>query len=211
MLAGGLSFNKKMTKRKTMYVLAAVLLLVIISTVTCDWIVKDAAQGRTFDNVENIPSRHTGLLLGTSPMSVFGGPNPYFYSRTEAAAALYHAGKIKRIFISGAGYNAEGYNEPQLMKAELVKAGVPDSVCTLDEKGDNTLASIRNAIEVVGLDSVMVISQHFHNERTIFLAKKNNLDAIAYDAGNYYGNSFHQARQRGRECISRVLAVMRNL
>ena len=40
------------------------------------------------------------------------------------------------------------------------------------------------AKEVFGVDTLAIISQEFHNRRAIYMAKRNDMDAIAYNAAN---------------------------
>lgn len=55
-----------------------------------------------------------GLLLGTSPLGRSGRPNQFFLRRIDAASALYEAGKIDHIIISGARRGME-YDETGAM------------------------------------------------------------------------------------------------
>ena len=52
----------------------------------------------------------------------------------------------------------------------------------LDYDGTRTLRSIVKAREVYGLDSVLIISQKFHNERALWLSDKEGLRAEAFNA-----------------------------
>ena len=107
-----------------------------------------------------------------------------FYNyRIDAAVELYEAGKVDRILISGAKKGA-GYDEPQAMREALVVRGVPDSILVLDGQGFHTIESIVRAKEVYEVDSLTVISQEFHNRRSLYMAKHNGLDAIAFNAAN---------------------------
>ncbi len=144
--------------------------------------VKSKADHRTFYNMKDIPTNHVGVLLGTSPVSSrTHRSNPYYYFRIEAAARLYHAGKIKRILVSGDNRH-KSYNEPDMMKDDLVKAGVPAHHIYCDYAGFRTLDSMVRAKKVFGLHTFTVISQRFHNERAICLARWQGIDAIGYNA-----------------------------
>ena len=41
------------------------------------------------------------LVLGAAPIGPEGGPNRYFVYRLDAAAALWRAGKVKYLLVSG--------------------------------------------------------------------------------------------------------------
>lgn len=67
-------------------------------------------HGLCYDSIDQIPKREVGLLLGTMKGSE-ENPNYYFKYRIEAAAELYHAGKIQKILASGDNSKTY-YNEP---------------------------------------------------------------------------------------------------
>lgn len=118
---------------------------------------------------------------------------------------MYEAGKVDRIIISGARRGTE-YDETEAMRQALVSRGVPDSLLVLDDEGFRTMASIKRAKEVFGTDTLTLVSQRFHNERALFMARHNGMDAIAYDAANTSSRKW-KIIMAGRECLSRVKAV----
>lgn len=141
------------------------------------------ASGRTYDSVEEIPPHEYGLLLGTSPYTAQGTRNYYFENRIKSAVELYNTGKIKRIIVSGGDYTRRlGYDEPRAMTDSLVAHGVPFNVIIRDYEGTRTLRSIVKAKETYNLDSVIIISQKYHNERAIAQADKYGLNAVGYNA-----------------------------
>ncbi len=52
----------------------------------------------------------------------------------------------------------------------------------LDYAGFRTLDSVVRAKEIFGQVNITVISQKFHNERAIYLAEKNGISAIGFNA-----------------------------
>lgn len=139
------------------------------------------AKGYTFSNISHIPKNKVGLLLGTSRYLKSGGVNPFFQYRIEAAVQLFCKGKIDYILVSGD--NAQvSYNEPREFRRELVRQGIPEEKIILDFAGFRTLDSVIRSKEVFGQEQITIISQHFHNERAIYLAQKNGIDAIGFDA-----------------------------
>jgi SanA protein len=123
----------------------------------------------------------------------------------EAAAQLYHHGKVKYLLLSGDN-RTEFYNEPVTMKKALLKLGVPDSAMTLDYAGFRTLDSIVRANKVFGLSQVTIVSQSFHTPRALFIADHSDLRAIAYAAQPVQSSS--SAYIDLRERLARFLAVV---
>jgi SanA protein len=180
-------------------------LIGIISTyivlLTCNKVITNAAENKTYWNVENIPKNRVGLVLGTSNKLVGGGSNPYYTNRIKATLELYRAGKIDFVLVSGDNGSLY-YNEPNVFKKDLIKGGIPAENIFLDYAGFRTLDSMVRAKAIFGLDNVTVISQKFHNERAIYLAEKKGLRAIGFNAD---GISLHRGlKVQLREYFARV-------
>lgn len=197
----------KILKRIIIVVLLAPLFGILIIAF-CNMTVIQYSKGRVYDNVKDIPYREVGLLLGTSPTTINGRTNIYYTYRIDAAVKLYKAKKISRILISGDG-KEKSYDEPKYMRRDLIKRGIPAHKITLDKKGLRTYDSVINAKETFGLSNFTVISQRFQNERAIYLAGHNDIDAIGYnakDAPNQKGKS--AVKVRIREVFAKVKVFM---
>ena len=149
--------------------------------VVCNVLVAGCASGKVFDRVEKIPHRKVGLLLGTAPVTPWGTKNLYFTYRIDAAVKLFHAKKVDYFIVSGDNHSTD-YDEPTCMRDSLVACGVPDERIISDYVGFRTLDLEVRCKAIFGQDSVTVISQSFHNERAIYLAGHNQIDAIAFNA-----------------------------
>jgi len=64
------------------------------------------------------------------------------------------------------------------MKEDLIAAGIPEDRIYGDYAGFRTLDSVVRAREIFGQGEYTIISQEFHLERAIFLAKSEGIDAI---------------------------------
>ncbi len=144
------------------------------------WIVQHATERRTYSDLPKLPRRRVALVLGCSPMAG-AYPNPYFANRIEAAIELFHAGKADYLLVSGDNHRL-GYNEPEEMKAALIRGGIPPDRIYCDYAGLRTLDSVVRAKQIFGQESILIVSQKFHNERAIFIARKHGIDAIGYNA-----------------------------
>ena len=134
-----------------------------------------------YARIEEVPAREYGLLLGTSRVVRGGFLNEYFYRRIRAAVRLYKAGRVKKIIVSGDN-RRKGYNEPQDMKEALMAEGVPEKAILMDFAGFRTLDSVVRARNVFGVRTFIVISQKFHCERAVYLARAKELDAVGFAA-----------------------------
>ena len=174
--------------------------------VVCDRMVNHAAKDRLYDSVEDVPHRKVGLVLGTSPISTWNGRrNYYFDHRIKAAADLYNTGKVDWLVVSGGDYrNSEnGYDEPVAMRDSLIKQGVDSIRIVLDYDGTRTLNSVAKMRDVYHQDSIIIISQEYHNERALYQTNHLGIDAIGYNAKTP-GRRTSWWRNRGREVLARV-------
>lgn len=192
------------TMPKTRILLYTLLLITIaacISIYLCNTIIGQAARGKLYSTIGTIPYNKVGLLLGTSRYMDDGNINPYYAYRIEAAVSLLRAGKIKYIIVSGDN-SRKDYNEPELMKADLIAAGIDSSVIFPDYAGFRTFDSMVRLKAIFSQDAVTVISQPFHNERALYIASKEGIKAVGFNAKDV-SNSFGFKVQL-REKLARV-------
>ena len=162
-----------------------IVLLCIVTLLTCNYIVVNNAEGKAFNEIDSIKYNKVGLLLGTTPQARLTKVTNYFFIyRIDAAEQLYKAGKIEKILISGDENSLDGINEPECMRDSLVARGVPASAIIMDGKGYRTICSVVNANKVYGLKSFTIISQEFHNERAIYQVEHLGLDVENIQAYN---------------------------
>jgi len=167
------------------------------------WIINSTEQ-QTYNNIDSIPSRNVGLVLGTNEIW-HCEENPFFENRIEAAAELYKAGKIKYIIVSGDNH-VKNYDEPVAMKNALVRLGIPPSAIFLDYAGFRTFDSVIRCRDVFSQDTITIISQQFHNERALFIANYFKMHAIAFNAKN--ASESFSVQTYLREYLARCKAVL---
>jgi len=128
-----------------------------------------------------LPRRECALLLGTSKYLARGKINGYYRYRIDAAVRLYRSGKIQRILLSGDG-RSRYYDEVKRMRRDLIRRGIPASRLVSDPEGVRTLLSIRRAMERFGCRRPIIVSQSFHLERALFIARTLGMEALGYAA-----------------------------
>lgn len=176
--------NHSPKKRICFYLVAGLAAVALVAAGVMIWAdcrCDQAARGRLFRSVDTVPARAVGLVLGTSKEAHPGKANLHFCQRIQAAAALYHTGKVRHLLVSGDNHVA-GYDEPEDMRRALMAAGVPGSAITSDYAGFRTLDSIVRAKEIFGLSQCTIISEEFHCPRALWIAQQRGLDAIAFAA-----------------------------
>lgn len=191
-------------KRLRRLVLLLVLLFGVGLLLPSVWIVA-STRGRCTPDLDGLPKRLVGVVLGTSRRIPNGGPNYHYGNRIEAAARLFKSGKVQYLLLSGS-HSGRYYDESAMMAEDLVQLGVPRNRLVLDRDGFRTLDSVVRAGAIYGQQSFIVVSQRFHNQRAVFLARAHGFDAIGFDAPDVgMVRGFHTMV---RECFARVAAVL---
>lgn len=132
-------------------------------------------------DVDRLPTIDVALVLGTLIDRPWGGPNPTFTHRLDAAAELWRAGKVRYLIVSGNREN-DAYDEPTAMRDLLVRRGVPAEVIYRDFAGFRTVTSIVRARDIYSQQRLIVVSQRDHVERALFLARQLGVEAWGYNA-----------------------------
>jgi len=151
--------------------------------------------------ISDVPETKVALLLGTGKKLSNGMPNAYFYNRIQAAIDLYKSGKIKYIIVSGDN-STKDYNEPEDMQLSLMQYGIPKDRIIMDHAGFRTLDSVVRAKDIFGQHKLVIISQKFHNERAVFLARKNGMEAFGYNANDV--NKYAGLKTNLREYLAKT-------
>ena len=176
-------------------------ILVLLMFWMAETAIQRGSQHYLFKSIHQVPDSQVILVLGTSPILRNGQPNAFFQFRMEATRDLYKAGKAKVIVVSGDNRHYT-YNEPRYMTNALIALGVPAEIIHRDYAGFRTLDSVIRMYEIFGQNSFVIVSQQFHNERAIFIARRHGLNAYGFNA--YDVPVRHSVRTFVRERFARV-------
>lgn len=190
-------------RRILLIILSVVVSIVVAVVVVCNVIVMRTSSGMCYDDIDAIPHRTYGLLLGTGRGTA---PSPYYDARLQAAIDLHRAGKIDSVIVSGENLY-EDYYEVDSMVVALNNSGVP--IWMVDPYGTDTYTSLRRLGAFEGCStSLTIISQHFHNQRAVFYGAFLYDEApIAYNAQDtdiWYWDIWRFVR----ESLARTKAVL---
>ncbi|MCW0217147.1 MAG: YdcF family protein [Prosthecobacter sp.] len=194
----------RLTFKRVLVALFALPILLGLAIWGCNEWVERTAHERSYDDVADVPVMDVAVLLGCSP-NIAGRGNLFYTYRIEAAVALYRANKVKAFIVSGDNSTHE-YDEPTVMKESLIAQGVPEQAIYCDYAGFRTLDSMVRAEAIFDQSKFVVISQRFHNERAVFLARHWGLEVVGFnarDVSRSIGMGTHL-----REYLARVNAVL---
>ena len=175
--------------KKVVKIVFTGIVLIVALVFFSNYIIEKSTKNLTYNSIDELPSKKVGIVLGTSKYRAKNEINLYYKYRLEAAVELYSKGKINFILVSGDN-GTNYYNEPYTFKKDLMQMGIPEEKIYLDYAGFRTLDSMVRAKEVFGLNEFIVISQKFHNQRAVYIAKQKGINAIGFNAKNvskYYG------------------------
>ena len=196
-----------MIKVKSTRIILGVGIFILLLLVICNSFVFWNANGRIYDNPNEIQSNHLGILLGTSPITPTGIHNGSFDNRIKAATELYKTGKIKKLIVSGGNYTQTekyGCDEPKAMRDSLIANGVNPDDIFMDYEGLTTIKSLAKLKKYYSYpDTITIISQGYHNQRAITMADKLGLPSVAYSA-EVPPSRFYKIKNYGREALARV-------
>jgi len=158
----------------------------------------------TFSDPAEAPHAETAIVLGAL-VEPDGDMSKMLADRVDQAAALYKAGKVEKILVTG-DHGQWKYDEPDTMKNALVAEGIPGKDIFTDHAGFNTQASMVRAHDIFDVSEALVVTQGFHMKRALYLADAAGLDAegVTSDLHTYGKEGIKSSI---REVASRVKAV----
>ncbi|MCY7376493.1 MAG: YdcF family protein [Pyrinomonadaceae bacterium] len=145
--------------------------------------VKSQSVGKMLTSIMEVPTENPPRIAIVFGAKVWenGEPSDALYDRIVTAAELYRAGRVKKILMSGDN-PTESYDEPTAMKATAVKLGVPENDIVLDFAGRRTYDTCFRAKEIFAIQKAIVVTQEFHQPRTLYLCNNLGVDSIGITA-----------------------------
>lgn len=192
-------------RMRLVVVLLVLVILPVAAMLWADHVCRTSAAGRIFRSIDEVPRNEVALVLGTARKTARGFSNLHFKQRIEAAAKLYHSGKVRHLLVSGDNHIV-GYDEPSDMRDALALAGVPTNAITCDYAGFRTLDSVLRAQSVFGLTHFTIVTEEFHCPRALWIARWHGLDAVAFAAPDL--GAHWSARVKTRECLARAWCAL---
>ncbi len=143
--------------------------------------VQRASSPYLFQNIDEVPHHRVALVLGTSKFAASGYVNLFYQYRLNAALELFERGKVDYLLLSGDN-GTKDYNEPAMMREDLLANGVPADRIYLDYAGFRTLDSVVRAKAIFGQDRFICVSQPFHLSRAIYLGRSKGIEVSGFAA-----------------------------
>ncbi|WP_328317374.1 SanA/YdcF family protein [Streptomyces sp. NBC_00388] len=168
----------------------AVMLGCVLALTPATWMF--AVAGDRVRTTADVPPADVAVVFGAGLRQ--GQPSPYLAHRLDAAIDLYRAGTVKVVLVTGDNSRTD-YDEPDSMRAYLVRHGVPGRRVVSDFAGFDTWDSCVRARRVFGVRRAVLVSQGFHIRRAIALCRSAGIESYgvgvsdAHDVTWYYGGA----------------------
>jgi SanA protein len=160
-------------------------------------------RGMTSDPAR-VPHAQVALVLGAQ-VYADGRPSPMLADRVKAAEALYRAGRVDKLLVSG-DHSRVDYDEVGTMRRMLLADGIPPADVFTDHAGFDTWDSAQRAARVFDVHSAVVVTQRFHMARALWDARRAGLQVTGFAADRRdYGRVM--GKLQVREAAARVKAV----
>lgn len=151
-------------------------------------------KGHIFTSI-NAPKATVAIVLGAG-IRPDGTPSDMLRDRLLTAVDLYNSGNIKKILASG-DHGTDTHDEVNAMKTFLLAHEVKPEDIFLDHAGFDTYDTMYRARDIFGVADAIIITQSFHIERALFIARSLHINAegVSADRMEYLGIPYLTARE----------------
>ncbi len=141
-----------------------------------------------------VPARPVAIVFGAG-IREDGGLTPMLADRMDTAIALYRAGKVRKLLVSGDNRFVD-YDEPTAMYNYAVARGVPAADIVRDFAGRRTYDTCYRAGAIFGVQDALLVTQCFHLPRALFTCRSLGIDALGVSADRriYWSNAYYRFR-----------------
>lgn len=132
-----------------------------------------------------VPKADAVLVLGAYVLPD-GKLSDMLRDRVTVGYELYEQGIVPKILVSG-DHGRKDYDEVNSMKSFLKGKGVAGQDIFMDHAGFSTYESMYRARDIFQVKKVIIVTQHYHLLRAIFIARAMGLEAygVSSDLHDY--------------------------
>ncbi len=189
---------------KTVGALTGLVALVCLVVVGANAYILLTTEGEATADVADVPPAEVAIVPGALVMPD-GHMSGMLADRVKEASLLWHAGKVKKILVSG-DHGSWVYDEPDTMRKALVRDGVAPRDIFEDHAGFDTWATMVRARSIFNVKDAVVVTQGFHMPRALFLAEEAGIHVSGLLA-DQHDWGYQGEKSSIREIFSRVKAI----
>ena len=143
-------------------------------------LIRSSVNAFIFRDVAGAPTAPVAMVFGAG-VTPGGYLTPILADRVETAIALYRAGKVRKLIMTGDNRFA-WYNEPGAMGAYAQARGVPAKDIVFDYAGRRTYDSCYRGRHIFGIQRAILVTQEYHLTRAVYTCRRMGIDAIGMAA-----------------------------
>jgi SanA protein len=164
-----------------------------------------STRGEATSDISTLPHAQAAIVPGAQ-VRPDGTMSSMLADRVHRTVELWRAGKVDRILVSG-DHASWGYDEPDTMREALMRAGVPGRDIFTDHAGFNTRATMVRAKRIFDVSSAIVVTQGFHVDRALYLAKEAGISDVHGLTSDLHGYGQKKTESDIREILARPKAI----
>lgn len=157
---------------------------------------------RSIYQTPEVPKGQVAVVFGAA---VYGNGrlSSVLRDRMDTAIALYHAGKVNHIIVSGDNRTVE-YDEPGSMMDYAINQGVDPDHITTDPAGHRTYDTCYRAGHVYDVKTAVLVTQQFHLPRALMTCEGLGIDAVGAvaDLRPYRSAGWYEVRETGATLVA---------
>ncbi len=133
-----------------------------------------------------------------------GNPSTVLRDRLDTAIDMANNTDVK--FLLSGDHGQLDYDEVNNMKAYLIEQGISAENIYLDHAGFSTYESMYRARDIFEVESMVVFTQDFHINRSVYLARNMGIDAYGVPSDKHF--YYKILKYQIRESLARVKDFM---
>lgn len=192
---------KKLTR--LFYILG---MMAILFVAVANLTILTVAEPYILEEGMDAPQASAVIILGAR-VYPGGRLSPMLEDRVRTGQALYQAGLVQKILLSG-DHGQENYDEVNAMRLDLLAQSIPGEDLFLDHAGFSTYESMFRAREVFLLHDALIVTQAFHLARAVYTARTLGIDSVGIVADQRDYSRRDLARLQMREILARTKAFI---
>lgn len=186
-------YRRKRRHIRWLLVVLFIVVAIALSPFIVVQLIKFTNQSKIYSEVPAIPARPVAIVFGAG-LNRDGSPSRMLSDRLDGAIALYNAGKVETLLLTGDEVTSL---EISGMRTYAIENGIPASKILTDQAGLRTYDSCYRAIHNFGINSAILVTQGYHLPRALFTCSGLGIDAVGFKAGqdNYPNQDYYNQRE----------------
>jgi vancomycin permeability regulator SanA len=167
--------RRRIWRRVVRWSLLSTCALLVLGASAIAWVQSSIAP-HLYTEGTTVPARRVAIVFGAG-VRPDGRLSRILAQRVDAAIALYQAGTVAKLLMTGDNAQPE-YNEVAAMRRYAVDRGVPPDDITLDYAGFRTYDSCVRAVKIFGVEAAVLVTQRYHQPRALYTCRAVGIDAV---------------------------------